>query len=335
MAIAMANKRKRRSRGSSRPASGNGHGGTPAGTIKATPPSAREQGLLELPTGPGATVYPNMRGSLGRGFYAAGANPIVLIAPMLVVFLVWVALLLAGTRAFPLDMATMFSIPPIGSLFDVGTSLNLFGFAQLGLIGIFLITIVRAVVWAVLIGMLDEMLEYRIVSPVGVLRGLRAFPAVLLYDYLSLGIALAGSFILPQFLGPQLGNTASLGVMVGGVYFLTFAPISAVRQGVPGREAVMRSVKGARLPGWPRHLLMSVVYFLVAVFVLRLLHPAPLAITANPALTTWIFVLGATFVQVGFLGAFIDRWKAIEGYVPQQVQPRQPPPPRKPRNARR
>ena len=319
-------KKKRRKR--QPPVASNGHGkGSAPGAKPPVKLSSKEQGLLQVPKGQGATVFPPMRGSLGRGFYAAGANLVLLLTPMLLVFFVWVVLLVSGQRFFPPGLATILAIPPLGSGFDVQTSLILFGFAQTGLLAFFVLTVIRSIVWAVLIGMLDEMMEYRVVSRVGLLRGLRAFPAVLLYDYLCLGIVLGATYILPSFFG-QLGGVLSLALLMGAVFFLVFAPIAAVRLQLTGRESVMRAIKGARLPGWPRHLLMSVVYFLVAVYVLQLAHPEPLAITANPSFRTWVFILFATYVQVGFLGAFIDRWKAVEGYVPQQTKPRAAPAPR-------
>jgi uncharacterized membrane protein YwzB len=90
----------------------------------------------------------------------------------------------------------------------------------------------------------------------------------------------------------------------------------------------MRSIKAARLPGWPRHMLMTVIYFMITVWGLQALNPEPVAITANPSFASWVFILTATFIQIGFLGAFLDRWRAVEGYIPQQTQPRSAPQPR-------
>lgn len=274
-----------------------------------------------VPPPPPTDPYPSLRVTMARSFAAASSGPVVVLAPFLMVALMWVALLGFGIQVFPSSMVQAMAVPPISSLFDFATSANLFG--ATGLMFVFLLgmTVIRAAFLAVLVGMLDEALEYGSVSVLGVLRGVRAFWGVLMFCYLEIGVALIATLLLPQILGPQLANTLSQVALLAGLYFLGFTPAVAVRLGAPAREAVARSVRGARMPGWPRHLLLVVIcYFLSLMF--GLTYPDGGLITANPTLGDWLDVLASVFVYMVFLAAFIDRWKAVEPYVPAQIRKR-------------
>lgn len=281
-------------------------------------PSADKQ-TAPLATGFGApSVFPPLGPTLARGFAAVSVPPVLLALPLLIVLCMWLALLALGVELFRPQMAYALGIPPLGSAFDLSATRDIYGLSAVGIFGILGFTVVRAIVWAVLVGMVDEAMEYRSVSMVGVLRGVRAFWAVLFYDYVSVGILLFGNVILPSLLGP----TSILfvqAVLVGGLFFFTFAPIAAVRLRLSARESISRSVRAARLPGWPRHLLMAVLYFFLFWYAAGLIVPNPGDLTATPSLAMWIYVLVATYVHMGFLGGFAYRWIQVENLVPEQA----------------
>ena len=280
-----------------------------------------KEAAAATPTRLGPGVFPTFRSSMAGGIVAATASPVVIALPFVFVLLIWLGLQALGLEVFPAAMVQALAIPPVGSSFDFSAAATIYGINGAAFALIVGLTIVRSVIWSLLVGMLDEALEYRSVSLVGVLRGLRAFPAILVYDYLSFAIVLIGTFFVPVFLGSSIGQTSTLLSMIGGLFFLAFVPAAAVRLQLSPREAVARSSKAARLPGWPRHLLMVVVYFLLSQIVV-FLSPGASQITNNPGIATWAFVLAGTFLNMVFLGALIHRWKAVEDVVPSQARRR-------------
>ncbi len=314
----MAKKKKRAQR---RPApSGNGHNPRQA-------PARKEPDAVAVPKHPGATVFPPVYRSLLSGLGAAAGNPVVLLAPLVLVLLIWMALVAAGLRFFPFEMPSALALTPIGSSFDGSVSSTLFGMSLSTLFAILIFTLLRSVIWAVLIGMMDEVMAFGRVTGVGPLRGLRSFLAVLTYEYIGVLITLFGS-ILVQVLGAGAGPILRIAIPVAVIYFLTFMPIVAVRQGIRARDALSRSIRGARLPGWIRHLVLSMAYYFLATIGQDFLTPDRYVITATPSFRTWVFVLAATVFNMVFLGAFIAEWRAVEPYVPAKA-PRRAPAPRR------
>lgn len=312
----MAKKRKRRPQGSgSRP--GSSQGRERARTDDA--PRRRKGEAAEPPTPP-PDVFPSLRVTMARAFAAATSGWAVVFIPMVVTLLAWMALLALGRQIFPASMAEVLALPPLSSFFfDLGEGASLFGLSGILILVFFLIAgLVRALYLSLMVGMLDESLEYGSVSKLGVLRGLNGFWGVALYCYLADAVTLVVWQIVPLVMGQQMAGTLLPVGLVGGLFFLSFAPAAAVRLGVPAREAVARAVKGARMPGWQRHLLLVVLYYLVA-FGAYAAYPGD-PISANPRFIDWLYVLGAGFVNVIFTAAFIDRWRAIEDYVPRQIR---------------
>lgn len=292
---------------------------TPAGGNSQKKPDAAAPGQRPKretpPPPPPIDPYPSLRVTMARSFAAATSGPPIVFAPFLVVALIWVALLGFGMQVFPSSMVEAMALPPMSSLFDFATSASLFG--ATGLMFVFLLgmTIVRAAFLAIFVGLLDEGLEYGSVSLLGVLKGIKAFWGVLMFCYLEIGVALIATLLLPQLVGPKIASTLSQVGLLAGLYFIGFTPAVAVRLGVPAREAVARSVRGARMPGWPRHLLLVVICYFVSLM-FGLTYPGGGLITANPTFGDWLDVLLSVFVYMIFLAAFIDRWKAVEPYVP-------------------
>lgn len=267
-------------------------------------------------------VYEPLRVTMAHAVAASTAGPLVILAPLVMVALIWVGLLALGTQVFPSSMVQAMALPPLSSIFDLGAAASLFGLSGTWIFGFFIgITLIRALFISLLAGMLDEALEYRSVSKLGILRGINAFPGVLLYCYMGGAVGLIATQVVPQLLGTQLGATLVPVGLVAGIFFLSFTPAAAVRLGVPAREALARAAKGARMGGWQRHLAMAALYYLLSL-VIEFGYPSGVRITANPTLTDWAYVLAAAFLNVVFLAAFIDRWRSIEDYVPRQVRSR-------------
>jgi hypothetical protein len=278
--------------------------------------------------------FPPFLQSLGHGFTAVASSPPLILFTLLVVPTLWFGLLALGLDHFPAGLVDLLALPPISSFFDLtGLGFTLYGLGVGTLVFVLGMTVVRSVIWAILAGMIVEAIEFRSVSLVGVLRGLRAVPAILPVNMLYMSIVLFGSLVLPAFLGPQIGQLFFIAALVGGLYLLAFAPIVAVREERPGREVVRRSIRAALLPG-PRHLILILVYFLVAVSGLLRISPGGPVFTANPDFVHWIVVLSGTVVHVTFLAALAYRWMVVEplvsdepirlcrGRQPDQVGPR-------------
>jgi len=266
-------------------------------------------------------VYDRLRVTMAHALAAATSGPLVVLAPLVMVALIWGSLLMLGSQVFPPSLVQSMTLPPLSSVFDLGAAASLFGLSATWIFGFFIgITLLRALFIALLAGMLDEALEYRSVSRLGILRGLNGYMGILLYCYMGGAVGLIATQVVPQILGTQLGATLVPVALVAGIFFLSFTPAAAVRLGVPAREALARSAKAARMGGWQRHLAMSALYYLLTM-VMEIGYPSGgLFITANPTVADWAYVLGAAFLNTVFLAAFIDRWRSIEDYVPRQIR---------------
>ena len=131
--------------------------------------------------------------------------------------------------------------------------------------------LIRGVLYGLLAGMIVESLEDGRVSSWGLLRGIAAIPTVIVVQVLSFTLILTSNIIFPV-LGPGIGPLAAVGSLVGGLFFLGFAPTAAVRQRRGVVETIRRSGRAAMLPG-SRHLLFCGLYFFVALPVVVGLAP--------------------------------------------------------------
>jgi hypothetical protein len=260
-------------------------------------------------------LFPPVRHSLAHGLAAASCSPALILFPMLVVPALWFVLRAFGLEVFPPAMVQALSIPPISSSFDLIVATNLFGSSGVeGILFLLGLTVARGLVWAIIVGLLDEAIEYRSVSRLGLLRGLNVFVPVAVYCYVSLGVMLLGNVVV-QMLGPGIGSSISILSLVAGLLFLGFAPVVAVRSGVSSMEALQRSIRAARLPGWPRHMMFVVLYFFIAAFLFPVFNPDFALVTANPSIGSAAYVFLGTFVNMVFMAGIIDRWRVVEDYV--------------------
>jgi hypothetical protein len=137
---------------------------------------------------------------------------------------------------------------------------------------------------------------------------------------LSFTLILGSNVIFP-ILGPGIGLLAAVASLVGGLFFLGFAPTGAVRQRRGVVETLRRSGRAAMLPG-SRHLLFCGLYFFIALPVVVGLAPGGGEITANPTFVGWVFVLAASVLHLAFMGGLAYRWIVVEPFVPEEPVPR-------------
>jgi hypothetical protein len=278
--------------------------------------------------GSGGSVMPPIGRSLGRGLLAIVSSPVLLAIAILVPLLAWLALYALGFEGRPALLVDVLALPPIATYFDLGTGESLLGLGPSFLIFIGVAILIRGVLYGLLAGMIVESLEDGRVSSWGLLRGVAAIPTVIVVQVLSFTLILASNIIFPV-LGPGIGLLAAVGSLVGGLFFLGFAPTAAVRQRRGVVETIRRSGRAAMLPG-SRHLLFCGLYFFIALPVVVGLAPGGGEVTANPTFFGWVFVLAASVLHLGFMGGLAYRWIVAEPFVPEQPVPRRRAPERQP-----
>ena len=284
-------------------------------------PQRRPFGSGLLAGGPSA--MPPIGRSLGSGLLAVLSTPVLLAIAVVVPLLAWLALLALGFEGRPSLLVDVLALPPISTYFDLGTGESLLSLGPSFLVFIGLALLVRSLLYGLLAGMIVETLEDGRISRWGLLRGVSAMPTVLAVNLLSFSLILASNVIFP-ILGPGIGLLAAIATLVGGLFFLGFAPTAAVRQRRGVVESIRRSGRAAMLPG-SRHVLFCALYFFVALPVVVGLAPGGSEITANPTLSGWIFILAASVLHLAFMAALAFRWIGVEPAVPDEpVRRRQP-----------
>ena len=273
--------------------------------------------------GSASSVMPPIGRSLGRGLLTVASSPALVVIAVVIVPLTWLTVLAIGFEGSPSRLVDVLALPPISTYFDLGTGASIVGVGPAFLIFTGVAIAIRSVVYAVLSGMIVEALEDGRVSTYGLLRGLRVIPTVIVVQIMSFSLIVAGNLVFPV-LGPGIGFLAFVGALVGGLFFLGFAPTAAIRQGRGIAETVRRSARGAMLPG-SRHLVFCSLYFFIALPVVVGFAPGGGDITANPTLATWIFALVVNVLHLGFMAALSYRWIVAEPSVPDQPTRRRQP----------
>jgi len=264
----------------------------------------------------GPSAMPPIGRSLGNGLLAVITSPVLLAIAVVVPLLAWLALLALGFEGRPSLLVDVLALPPISTYFDLGTGESLLSLGPSFLVFIGIALLLRSLLYGLLAGMIVETLEDGRISRWGLLRGVSAIPTVLAVNLLSFSLILASNVIFP-ILGPGIGLLAAIGALVGGLFFLGFAPTAAVRQRRGVVESIRRSGRAAMLPG-SRHVLFCALYFFVALPVVVGLAPGGSQITANPTLSGWIFILAASVLHLGFMAALAFRWIGVEPAVPEE-----------------
>jgi hypothetical protein len=266
--------------------------------------------------GGGPSILPSIPRSLGRGLLAIVTQPILLVVALALPLLVWLALLAIGFEGSAGRLVDVLALPPIATYFDLGTGASVVGVGPAFLVFTAVSVLIRGVTYALLAGMIVEALEDGRVSKYGVLRGVAAIPVVLVVQVIAFSLIIAGNLFFP-ILGPGIGFLAFVAALVGGLFFLGFAPTAAVRQGRGVLDTIRRSGRAAQLPG-TRQLLFCALYFFVALPVVVGLVPGGTQLSANPSLAAWIFILAVSVVHLSFMAALAYRWIAVEPLVPEE-----------------
>jgi hypothetical protein len=273
--------------------------------------------------GSASSVMPPIGRSLGRGLLTVASSPALVVIAVVIVPLTWLTVLAIGFEGSPSRLVDVLALPPISTYFDLGTGASIVGVGPAFLIFTGVAIAIRSVVYAVLSGMIVAALEDGRVSTYGLLRGLRVIPTVIVVQIMSFSLIVAGNLVFPV-LGPGIGFLAFVAALVGGLFFLGFAPTAAIRQGRGIAETVRRSARAAMLPG-SRHLVFCSLYFFIALPVVVGFAPGGGDITANPTLATWIFALVVNVLHLGFMAALSYRWIVAEPSVPDQPTRRRQP----------
>jgi hypothetical protein len=264
----------------------------------------------------GESPFPGTLASLGRGLMVVGSSPVLVVTTFLLVLFTWLGLVTLGLEGSLGRLVDLLAIPPISTQYDLGTAQSLFGLGSGFPLFLLASLAVRAVVTAILTGLVVEAVETGRTSMDGARRGLRVSPIVLAVNLLAVGIIITGNLILPV-LGPGIGFLGFVAMLVGGLFFLVFVPIGAIREGRGLQESLRRSGRAAMMPGG-RHLLLVTLYFLIALPLMVGLAPGGNFTTANPGLATWVFVLASNLVHLVFVAAFAYRWIVVEPDIPEQ-----------------
>jgi hypothetical protein len=272
--------------------------------------------------GVGDSSLPPVGRSLGRGLFAIASQPVLLAAALALIVVTWFVLVGLGFEGRPAPLAQLLAFPPISTLFDSGIGQSMFGLGPGLLIYLVVAFVIRSVVVAVLTGVVVESVEDGRVSLYGVLRGLRAIPTIFAIQVLSLSAVILGNNLLP-ILGPGIGLLAMVAALVGVLFFLGFAPAAAVHDRRAATESIRRAGRAARLPGG-NQLVFCALYFILAL-VVTFVSPGANEITANPTLSTWVFVMFVNVLHLAFMAAFAYRWIVVEPDVPEQPLPRRRP----------
>jgi hypothetical protein len=254
--------------------------------------------------------------SLGRGFLLVGSSALILGATFAFVFLAWVGLIALGFEGPPGRIVDLVALPPISTYFDALNGVAIFGYGVAGTVASLGFLLLRALVVALLTGVIVVRLEGEGTVGEAALRGFHAFPAVLAANAVAMVSMLIGSFVLP-ILGSGLGFLGYVALLVGVLFFLAFAPAAAVREERGVVEALRRSARAAMMPG-SRQALVCLLYIFLALPLFLAFAPEGNLLIVNPSIWTWAYGFGASFVHVAFLATFAYRWMAVEGEVPEE-----------------
>jgi hypothetical protein len=262
------------------------------------------------------TVFPSVSRSIGRGILVVGSSALILGGTFVFVFLAWVGLVALGFEGPPGRIVDLAALPPISTYFDALNGVAIFGYGLAGTLASLGFLLLRALVVAVLTGLIVVRLEGEGTTLEGVLRGLRAYPTMLTVNVIAMVSMLVGSFVLP-ILGAGIGFLGYVLLLVAVLFLLAFAPAAAVREERPVMETLRRSGRAAMMPR-SRHALMCLLYIFLALPLFLAFAPQGNLLTVNPSIRAWVYGLCTSFVHVAFLAAFSYRWMAVEDEVPEQ-----------------
>ncbi len=272
-----------------------------------------------------AIMYPTLPVSVARGMRAVGTSPALLVTTFLGALALWLAYTAYGVdlAASPSGMILLESLPPFQSFLDVqllaaGRPASSSTIIGLGL-GVMAARALLVTVWITLIvrSLRGERPEQATEARSN-RRGIRKYPIMLGIQAVLLMLMFAALAVAPGFLGVQLGQLGVIVALLAGIYFLVFAPVIAVTEGVGLRESFRLSVRAARIPG-PRHMVLTFSYVAFSLFILATAPVSPV-FEATPSIVVWLYALFVAFLHVSVLAALTFRWLFVREHVLQEAR---------------
>jgi hypothetical protein len=255
---------------------------------------------------------PRLRSSLAHGLLASFSSPAIVGIAFGVVAVGWLAALAFGYEGPFAAFVNILAIPPVGTFFDGNLASALFG-PRLGLIAIFGFLLLRALVMAVLTGMVVDALQIGRPSVWSAVRGLRVFPTTLAVNIAGIAL-LTITPLVSQLLGAGIGFLLSVAAIVAGVYLFVFAPVIALSEGRGMPDAMSRSMRAARMPG-AGNLRLAALYAFPSLLLYSIPLPGHL-IGVNPSVLAWLMAFSVDLLHVGLFGTFAFRYLSVAHAVP-------------------
>jgi hypothetical protein len=285
-------------------------------------PAARQR--VEPERARPAIVYPPLSLSLARGMRAVGRSPALLVTTFVGALALWLAYTAYGVdlAASPSGMILLESLPPLQSFLDVqllaaGRPASSGTIIGLGL-GVMAARALLVTVWMMLILRSLGAAKPEVASAAASSRqGIRKYPIMLGIQAVLLMLMFVALAVAPAFLGAQLGQLGVIVALLAGIYFLVFAPVIAVTEGVGFREAFRLSARAARVPG-PRHMILTFSYVAFSLFILATAPVSPV-FEATPSIVVWLYALFVAFLHVSVLAALTFRWLFVRENVLQEA----------------
>jgi hypothetical protein len=271
-------------------------------------------------------AHPPLAITVARGLRVVAGSPVLMISSFLAVLGLWLGFAAFGLvlAAQPGLMGMLLSLPPVHNLvldlqvlFTSGASSPLAGTILVA--GLLVVRAALTGFWTALV--LERLAAGNGPDPAGLeaaggggwraevaralRRMVRCFGPLIGVEAGFFTLAIATYILAAGFLG-QLGVLVGL---IGGLYFLVFAPVVAVAEGVGLRSAFTFSFRAARLPG-PRHMVATTSYMALTLLS-SLFAPVSRVAAATPSLAVWLFVLFVTFLHMTALATFAHRWLIV------------------------
>jgi hypothetical protein len=261
---------------------------------------------------------PRVGASLLRGISATLSGPAILLAVPLAIAAEWLILIALGYQGPFSTLSSALALPPIGTVIDGNLAATVFGLAG-GQVAILAFMVIRALLLSAFAALLVEVLEDGRVTRAAAGRAVRAVPVALLVNVAALSLLLISGY-LGVLLGPGLALLLQMAALVGGVYLFAAAPAIAAAERRSVSDAVMRSVRSARMPG-SGSLTLAALYAVPALAFAFVPKPG-MDVGVNPSPAAWAFAIVANLLHVAVLGAFAFRYLAVSDAV-QEAPPRQ------------
>jgi hypothetical protein len=254
---------------------------------------------------------PRVRTALTRGVVTVLGSPVLVIAPILYVFGVWLMLIAVGYQGPFAPLANLLALPPIGTSLDA----TLQPVPPRGLFGIIVFPVARHSLGAPHAAARCWRTARSTGTPAS---GLRVPPAICI---IGVGILTVSSFFGP-LLGPGFGILVQVGALVLGLYLFAFAPVIAVDEGRTMPDSLARSIRAARIPG-TGNLTLAVIYVVPSIAVIVAPGEPGSLMGVNPSIAAWVFVLLIDLLHLILLATFAFRYLSVAHEVP-EAPARQP-----------